>query len=45
MELNLDKMNTQIFLKLQFPSRALDSLNASDLSGLDTVKLKEAFLS
>lgn len=45
MELNLDKKTTQNFLELQFPSRALDSVNAGDLSSLDTVKLKEAFLS
>lgn len=45
MELNFDKINTQIFFQLQFPSKALGSLNARDLSSLDTVKLKAAFLS
>lgn len=45
MGINLNKIKTQIFLELQFPSRALDCLNARDLSSLDTVKLKEAFQS
>lgn len=44
MELNLDKINIQIILELQFAWRALHSLNAKDLSSLDAVQLKETFL-
>lgn len=44
MELNLDKINIQINLELQFGPRALHFLNAKDRSSLDAVQLKEPFL-
>lgn len=42
--MELDKINIQIILELQFRSRALHTLNDKDLPSLDAVQLKEPFL-